>query len=96
MVDTPGIRSFGLGWVEPDRVVEAFDDLAGGLADCPRGCTHTADSPGCGLDAWVAAGHAGPREQHAWPRCGVCSATGWPPRGRRTRRRPRTEAARAV
>ena len=60
VVDTPGIRSFGLGWVEPDRVVEAFDDLAGGLADCPRGCTHTADSPGCGLDAWVAAGHAGP------------------------------------
>ena len=60
VVDTPGIRSFGLGWVDPDRVVEAFEDLAGGLADCPRGCTHSADSPGCGLDPWVAAGHAGP------------------------------------
>lgn len=59
VVDTPGIRSFGLGWVDPDRVVEAFEDLAGGLADCPRGCAHTADSPGCGLDPWVAAGHAG-------------------------------------
>ena len=59
VVDTPGIRSFGLGWVEPDRVVEAFEDLAGGLEACPRGCTHLADSPGCGLDAWVAQGHAG-------------------------------------
>lgn len=59
VVDTPGIRSFGLGWVEPDRVVEAFEDLAGGLETCPRGCTHLADSPGCGLDAWVAQGHAG-------------------------------------
>ncbi len=59
VVDTPGIRSFGLGWVDPDRVVEAFGDLAGGLEDCSRGCTHGADSPGCGLDPWVAAGHAG-------------------------------------
>ncbi|MFC7402788.1 ribosome small subunit-dependent GTPase A [Citricoccus sp. GCM10030269] len=60
LVDTPGIRSFGLGLVDPDRVVEAFDDLAPALADCPKGCTHAADEPGCALDAWVASGHAGP------------------------------------
>jgi ribosome biogenesis GTPase len=53
VVDTPGVRSLGLGAVSPDRVVAAFTDLAPGLADCPPGCTHRADSPGCGLDAWV-------------------------------------------
>lgn len=59
VVDTPGIRSFGLGWVEPDRVVEAFGELAGGLADCERGCQHLSDDGDCGLDPWVAAGRAG-------------------------------------
>lgn len=59
LIDTPGIRSFGMGLVDPDTVVAAFEDLAHAIADCPRGCTHTADSPGCALDAWVAAGHAG-------------------------------------
>lgn len=59
LIDTPGIRSFGMGLVEPDTVVEAFAELAEAIADCPRGCEHTADSPGCALDAWVAAGHAG-------------------------------------
>jgi ribosome biogenesis GTPase / thiamine phosphate phosphatase len=59
LVDTPGIRSFGLGLVDRDRVVEAFEDLAPALADCPRGCPHTEGEPGCALDGWVAAGHAG-------------------------------------
>ncbi|MFI7588370.1 ribosome small subunit-dependent GTPase A [Spongisporangium articulatum] len=58
VVDTPGIRSFGLAHVDPDRLLNAFEDLAGGTEDCPRGCSH--DEPECGLDAWVAAGHAGP------------------------------------
>lgn len=60
VVDTPGIRSFGLGLVDPDRVIEAFDDLSPALADCPKGCTHAEGAIGCALDAWVAAGHAGP------------------------------------
>ncbi|WP_413543189.1 ribosome small subunit-dependent GTPase A [Citricoccus nitrophenolicus] len=60
LVDTPGIRSFGLGLVDRDRVVEAFDDLAPALADCPRGCSHAEGEPGCALDGWVAAGQAGP------------------------------------
>ncbi|QCU78448.1 ribosome small subunit-dependent GTPase A [Citricoccus sp. SGAir0253] len=59
LVDTPGIRSFGLGLVDRDRVVEAFEDLAPALADCPRGCTHAEGEPGCALDGWVAAGNAG-------------------------------------
>ena len=66
VIDTPGVRSFGLAHVEPNRVVAAFPDLAPGTADCPRGCRHqqaTAapveeDVARCALDDWVAAGHA--------------------------------------
>ena len=58
VVDTPGVRSFGLAHVEPDRIVAAFPDLAEGTAECPRGCSH--DEEECGLDAFVAAGGAGP------------------------------------
>ena len=57
VVDTPGVRSFGLAHVDPDRLLRAFPELVGGTAECPRGCSH--DEPECGLDAWVADGHAG-------------------------------------
>jgi len=52
IIDTPGLRSFGLGHIAPDRVVRAFPDLAEAVAGCPPGCTHLGDE--CGLDAWVA------------------------------------------
>jgi ribosome biogenesis GTPase / thiamine phosphate phosphatase len=58
VVDTPGVRSFGLAHVQPARIVSHFPDLAAGTDDCPRGCTH--DEPECGLDAWVESGRAGP------------------------------------
>lgn len=57
VVDTPGVRSFGLGHVDPDTFVEHFDDLAPGTEGCPRGCGH--DEPECALDAWVDQGRAG-------------------------------------
>ncbi len=57
VVDTPGVRSFGLAHVDPQRVILAFPDLQAGTDDCPRACTH--DEPECALDAWVAEGHAG-------------------------------------
>jgi ribosome biogenesis GTPase / thiamine phosphate phosphatase len=50
IVDTPGIRSFGLAHVGPDTVLAAFPDLAEVVADCPRGCTHAAEEPECALD----------------------------------------------
>jgi ribosome biogenesis GTPase len=56
VIDTPGVRSFGLAHVDPQRIVAAFPDLEPGTAECPRGCSH--DEPDCGLDAWVSAGHA--------------------------------------
>jgi ribosome biogenesis GTPase len=58
VVDTPGVRSFGLGHVDPSTFVQHFDDLAPGTEGCPRGCSH--DEPECALDAWVAEGRAGP------------------------------------
>ena len=56
VVDTPGIRSFGLAHVDAQMLFAAFPDLASGTEGCPRGCTH--DEFDCGLDAWVDAGHA--------------------------------------
>jgi len=51
IIDTPGVRGFGLGHVSPQRVVEAFPDLAAGTANCPPGCDHLGDD--CGLDEWA-------------------------------------------
>jgi ribosome biogenesis GTPase len=56
IVDTPGIRSFGLAHVDPDQVLASFTDLAEVAAECPRGCNHAADEPECALDAAVADG----------------------------------------
>ncbi|WP_445257958.1 ribosome small subunit-dependent GTPase A [Nocardioides aurantiacus] len=50
IVDTPGIRSFGLNHVDPDQLIEAFDDLHELTRDCSRGCTHGEGEPECGLD----------------------------------------------
>jgi ribosome biogenesis GTPase len=51
IIDTPGVRGFGLGHVSPQRVVEAFPDLADGTAGCPPGCDHL--GPDCALDEWA-------------------------------------------
>lgn len=51
IIDTPGVRSFGLAHVAPDRVVSAFPELAEGAAGCPPGCSHRTED--CALDDWV-------------------------------------------
>ncbi|MEO3810908.1 ribosome small subunit-dependent GTPase A [Sphaerisporangium sp. B11E5] len=58
IIDTPGVRSFGLGHVVIDNVLAAFPDLAEGAVHCPKGCTHRGDD--CSLDEWVAKGNAAP------------------------------------
>lgn len=58
VIDTPGVRSFGLHHVDPSRVILAFPDLVPGTEECPRACSH--DEPDCALDAWVEQGHADP------------------------------------
>ncbi len=57
VVDTPGIRSFGLAHIAPDDVVLAFSDLAHAIDDCPRGCGHMGPpaDPECALDALTGA-----------------------------------------
>jgi ribosome biogenesis GTPase / thiamine phosphate phosphatase len=54
VIDTPGVRSFGLSHVSRERIVAAFPDLATITADCPRGCSHEVGAPECALDAAVA------------------------------------------
>ncbi len=53
VIDTPGVRSFGLAHVQPDDVVQAFSDLAAAVDECPRGCGHLGPpaDPECALDA---------------------------------------------
>lgn len=59
IIDTPGVRSFGLGHVDPDNILKAFTDLAAIAEDCPRGCTHLPDSPDCAIMERVEAGELG-------------------------------------
>jgi len=51
IIDTPGIRSLGLAHVDPDTVVDVFEDLREVTEDCPRGCTHMGPpaDPECAL-----------------------------------------------
>ena len=56
VVDTPGVRSFGLAHVDPRRLLRAFPDLAAASDSCPRGCTHAGTEPECALDEAAAAG----------------------------------------
>ena len=58
VIDTPGVRSFGLHHIDPSRVIHSFPDLEPGAEGCPRACSH--NEPDCALDAWVADGHAEP------------------------------------
>jgi ribosome biogenesis GTPase len=58
IVDTPGVRSFGLAHVTADDLLESFDDLLPATADCPPGCDHHAGGIGCALDDLVARGEA--------------------------------------
>jgi ribosome biogenesis GTPase / thiamine phosphate phosphatase len=56
IVDTPGIRSFGLAHVDPASLIGAFPDLAEASVDCPRGCSHASGEPECALDVAVEEG----------------------------------------
>jgi ribosome biogenesis GTPase len=68
IIDTPGIRSFGLAHVQPETLIEAFPDLDEMTEDCPRGCTHGEDEPECGLDEAVTAGTADPERVSSYRR----------------------------
>ncbi|RYB89825.1 ribosome small subunit-dependent GTPase A [Nocardioides glacieisoli] len=78
IIDTPGIRSFGLAHVQPENLIEAFPDLEEMTEDCPRGCTHGTDEPECGLDVAVASGETDPDRVDSFRRLlAARSATDW-------------------
>lgn len=56
VIDTPGVRSFGLSHVTAASFIATFDDLAEIVQDCPRGCHHDSSAPECALDQAVTDG----------------------------------------
>src|SRR5262249_13736975 len=54
IIDTPGIRSFGLAHVSPDSLLHGFPDLVEASTRCPPNCDHTEASGDCGLDKLIA------------------------------------------
>lgn len=51
IIDTPGVRSFGLRHVDRDRVIGSFSDFADVINKCPKNCSH--DEIGCELEVWI-------------------------------------------
>ncbi|MEO6701098.1 MAG: ribosome small subunit-dependent GTPase A [Jatrophihabitantaceae bacterium] len=68
VIDTPGVRSFGLAHVTAQDLLWAFPDLEDGAVRCPGSCEHLATAEGCALDAWVAAGNSSPSRLAAFRR----------------------------
>ena len=49
VIDTPGIRSFGLAHVSSETIMNSFTDLHDFMQACPRSCSH--NEPECGLNS---------------------------------------------
>jgi ribosome biogenesis GTPase len=50
IIDTPGVRSFGVAHVEPTRVISAFAEFTEAINHCPKNCSHNEES--CALNNW--------------------------------------------
>lgn len=50
IIDTPGVRSFGLGQVDRQHILGGFPEFTELLKNCPRSCSH--DEPDCALTNW--------------------------------------------
>ncbi|HWS37429.1 MAG TPA: GTPase RsgA, partial [Actinoplanes sp.] len=68
IVDTPGIRSFGLAHVSAESLLHGFSDLVEGTLEDQPNCGHTVADSGCTLDAWVAEGKADERRLASYRR----------------------------
>ena len=51
IIDTPGIRAFGLSHLNKDRVIESFPDIYQVIQTCMPNCSHHETS--CALNAWI-------------------------------------------
>ncbi len=54
IIDTPGVRTFGISGATTEQILASYSDLSEVAKDCPRDCSHLAGSPDCELDAAVA------------------------------------------
>jgi ribosome biogenesis GTPase len=54
IIDTPGIRAFGLAHLDSNKIVAAFEDLSGVIEGCMPHCSH--HESGCQLNEWAAPG----------------------------------------
>ena len=48
IIDTPGVRSFGVAHIDSTRVISAFSEFAKIIQHCPKKCTH--DEESCALN----------------------------------------------
>ena len=51
IIDTPGVRSFGLEHIDRSRIIGSFEELQPALALCPKNCSH--DEEKCGLNDFI-------------------------------------------
>jgi ribosome biogenesis GTPase len=51
IIDTPGIRAFGLAHLDSNRIVAAFNDLYEVTQTCMPNCSH--HEIGCRLNEWA-------------------------------------------
>jgi len=54
IIDTPGIRAFGLSHIDNQKIIDAFSDLSEVAANCLSNCSHSEET--CKLDAWASPG----------------------------------------
>ena len=56
IIDTPGIRSFGLGHISSSSIVSGFSDLESFTLTCPKACTHESGASECELEKALTGG----------------------------------------
>lgn len=52
IIDTPGIRAFGVAHIDSNRIIASFEDLREVIATCLPNCSHNEES--CALTEWAA------------------------------------------
>jgi ribosome biogenesis GTPase len=50
IIDTPGVRSFGIAHIQSAKVISSFPEFSKIIANCHKNCTH--NEQGCALNNW--------------------------------------------